>query len=79
VHAEGDRRGEQVDDWVDGFVPGDHVESARRPTGPADILNDKFRFMPEEAEDRAVPEIPILFFEHGKLMSDPPHGLRGRM
>jgi hypothetical protein len=50
-----------------------------RPTGPADILNHKFGLMSKEAEDRAVSEIPIFFFEKGKLMSDAPHGLRRRM
>jgi hypothetical protein len=50
-----------------------------RPTGSADILNHKFRLMSEEAEDRAVAEITIFFFEHGKLMSDTPHSLRRRM
>jgi hypothetical protein len=46
-----------------------------RPNGPADILNHKFDLMSEKPEDRAVQEIPILFFEHRKLMSDAPHGL----
>jgi hypothetical protein len=49
------------------------------PTGPADILYDKFRLMSEKAEDRAVSEIPILFFEKGKLMSNTPHSPRCRM
>jgi hypothetical protein len=46
-----------------------------RPNGPADILNHKFGLMSEKPEDRPVQEIPILFFEHRKLMSDAPHGL----
>jgi hypothetical protein len=50
-----------------------------RPIGPAYILDHKFRFMAEQAEDRAVAEIPILFFEKGKLMGDAPHSLGRRM
>jgi hypothetical protein len=62
-----------------GFAPQVMSGAFDCPTGPADILNHKFRLMSEKAEDRAVSEIPILFFEQGKLMSDAPHSLRRRM
>jgi hypothetical protein len=62
-----------------GFAPKIASRAFDRPVCPADILDHKFRLMAKEAEDRAVSEIPILLFEHGKLMSDTSHRLRGRL
>jgi hypothetical protein len=45
-----------------GFAPQVMSGALDRPTGPADILDYKFRLMPEETENRAISEISIFFF-----------------